>query len=131
MGFRVERLDHLVLTVASIEKTVAFYEAVMGMTAIRFGVDNQRVALRFGNQKINLHEVGKEFNPKAERPTAGSGDLCFVVDDFAAVAVHLENCGVAIIDGPGPRSGAVGEIQSIYFRDPDQNLIEVSTYDAG
>ena len=131
MAFRVERLDHLVLTVASIEKTVAFYESVMGMTAIRFGADNQRVALRFGNQKINLHEVGREFNPKAERPTAGSGDLCFIVDEFAGVAAHLEKCGVAIIDGPGPRSGAVGEIQSIYFRDPDRNLIEVSTYDAG
>ena len=128
MGFKVEQLDHLVLTVASIEKTVAFYERVLGMTAIRFGVDNHRVALRFGNQKINLHEVGKEFDPKAERPTAGSGDLCFIVDDFAVVEPHLQACGVEIIDG-GQRSGATGPIQSIYFRDPDQNLIEVSSYD--
>lgn len=131
MTFKVERLDHLVLTVASIEATVAFYERVMGMTAIRFGAGNHRVALRFGQQKINLHEVGNMFNPKAERPTPGSGDLCFIVDDFAAVSEHLAACGVAIIDGPGPRSGAIGEIQSIYFRDPDGNLIEVSTYDAG
>ena len=125
--FRVERLDHLVLTVASIEKTVAFYETVMGMTAIRFGAGNQRVALRFGEQKINLHEVGGEFEPKADKPTAGSGDLCFIVDNFSAVAAHLKACGVEIIDR-GPRSGALGDIRSIYFRDPDNNLIEVSEY---
>jgi catechol 2,3-dioxygenase-like lactoylglutathione lyase family enzyme len=127
MAFSVTRLDHLVLTVASIEATVAFYERVLGMEAIRFGIDNSRVALRFGNQKINLHEVGREFEPRADRPTAGSGDLCFIVDDFAAVADHLAACGVIIIDD-GLRSGAVGTIQSIYFRDPDQNLVEVSTY---
>ncbi|MBU2532884.1 MAG: VOC family protein [Alphaproteobacteria bacterium] len=131
MPIRVNRLDHLVLTVASIEKTVAFYEHVLGMTAIRFGANNHRVALRFGDQKINLHEAGKEFDPKAARPTPGSGDLCFIVDDFAEVEAHLASCGVTIIDGPGPRSGAVGEIRSIYFRDPDDNLIEVSTYDGG
>jgi catechol 2,3-dioxygenase-like lactoylglutathione lyase family enzyme len=128
MAFKVERLDHLVLTVASIETTVAFYEKTMAMTAVRFGVENSRVALRFGNQKINLHEVGREFDPKADRPTAGSGDLCFIVDDFSAVKDHLEACCVEIID-EGPRSGAIGSIQSIYFRDPDQNLIEVSSYE--
>ena len=127
-GFRIDRLDHLVLTVASIDETVAFYETVMGMTAVRFGDGNQRTALSFGEQKINLHEVGREFEPKAARPTAGSGDLCFIVDNFPAVAAHLKACGVAIID-QGPRSGALGEIQSIYFRDPDNNLIEVSAYD--
>jgi len=128
MGFRVERLDHLVLTVASIDKTVAFYQAVLGMTAERFGPDQSRVALRFGDQKINLHEVGREFEPKAETPTAGSGDLCFIVDNFADVAGHLEARDVEIID-QGMRTGAVGPIRSIYFRDPDLNLIEVSSYE--
>lgn len=130
MSFKVKRLDHLVLTVASIEATVVFYEKVLGMTAIRFGADNSRVALRFGDQKINLHEVGREFEPRALLPTAGSGDVCFIVDDFAAVEAHLADCGVTIIDA-GRRSGAIGEIQSIYFRDPDQNLIEVSSYELG
>ena len=129
-SFRVERLDHLVLTVASIEASIAFYETVMGMMPVRFGVDNQRVALKFGEQKINLHEVGREFEPKAGRPTAGSGDLCFIVDDFASVAAHLRGCGIEIID-QGARNGAVGDIQSIYFRDPDNNLIEVSVYGQG
>lgn len=128
MGFQVERLDHLVLTVASIETTVEFYTRVLGMDVLRFGPDGARVALAFGQQKINLHEVGKEFEPKSLVPTAGSGDLCFIVSDFASVRDHLAGCGVAIID-EGPRSGAMGEIKSIYFRDPDQNLIEVSTYD--
>jgi catechol 2,3-dioxygenase-like lactoylglutathione lyase family enzyme len=129
VGFQIKRLDHLVLTVASIEETVRFYETVMGMSAIRFGADNARVALRFGEQKINLHEIGREFEPKAARPTAGSGDLCFIVDNFEAVAAHLAACGVEIID-EGTRSGSIGPIRSIYFRDTDENLIEVSTYDA-
>ena len=102
----------------------------MGMTAIRFGGGPGRVALRFGDQKINLHEVGREFEPKAVQPTAGSGDLCFIVRNFDAVAGHLAASGVEIID-QGPRSGALGEIRSIYFRDPDGNLIEVSSYDQG
>ena len=129
MAIVVERLDHLVLTVASIEATVDFYESVLGMSAIRFGADGSRVALRFGEQKINLHEVGREFEPKARRPTAGSGDLCFIVRDFGAVAGHLAAMGVEIIEGPDQRSGALGPIQSIYFRDPDGNLIEVSSYE--
>ena len=128
MGFRVERLDHLVLTVASIEKTVAFYETVLGMKAERFGPDASRMALKFGDQKINLHEVGREFEPKSATPTAGSGDLCFIVNNFTEVARHLAANGVEIID-QGPRTGALGEIQSIYFRDPDMNLIEVSSYE--
>jgi len=128
MVFRVERLDHLVLTVASIDKTVAFYEAVLGMTTERFGPDQSRVALKFGDQKINLHQVGREFEPKAETPTAGSGDLCFIVDNFGSVAGHLAASGVEIID-QGPRTGAGGVSQSSYFRDPDLNLIEVSSYE--
>lgn len=129
MPICVERLDHLVLTVASIEKTVAFYERVLGMTAVRFGPGGNRVALRFADQKINLHEVGREFVPRAQRPTSGSGDLCFIVSDFDDVAGHLAAAGVESIDGPDQRSGALGPIRSIYFRDPDGNLIEVSTYE--
>jgi catechol 2,3-dioxygenase-like lactoylglutathione lyase family enzyme len=130
MALTVERLDHLVLTVASIEKTVAFYEKVLGMRAVQFGPDGGRIALRFGDQKINLHEVGKEFEPKAMRPTAGSGDICFIVRRFDDVEQHLEAADVEIIDR-GLRSGALGDIRSIYFRDPDGNLIEVSSYDQG
>jgi catechol 2,3-dioxygenase-like lactoylglutathione lyase family enzyme len=129
MSIIVERLDHLVLTVASIARTVAFYETVLGMTAVRFGPDGDRVALRFGDQKINLHEVGRELDLRAKRATAGSGDLCFIVRDFDAVADHLAASGVEIIEGPDQRSGALGPIRSIYFRDPDSNLIEVSTYE--
>ncbi|HUS95680.1 MAG TPA: VOC family protein [Hyphomicrobiaceae bacterium] len=124
---KVIGLDHLVLTVASIDRTVAFYEKVLGMTRIVFG-ENQRVALRFGPHKINLHEVGREFEPKAATPFAGSGDLCFLVDDIDAVAGHLAASGVTVIEGPGRRSGARGTIMSYYIRDPDQNLIELSAY---
>jgi catechol 2,3-dioxygenase-like lactoylglutathione lyase family enzyme len=123
----LERLDHLVLTVADIERTVAFYTKVLGMRAEIFG-DGRR-ALHFGANKINLHLTGREFEPKAARPTAGSGDFCLVsavpIDDVVA---HLEACDVPIEEGPVPRTGAQGPITSVYFRDPDDNLIEVSTY---
>jgi catechol 2,3-dioxygenase-like lactoylglutathione lyase family enzyme len=123
----LERLDHLVLTVADIERTVAFYTKVLGMRAETFG-DGRR-ALHFGPNKINLHLAGREFEPKAARPTAGSGDFCLVsavpIDDVVA---HLEACDVPIEEGPVPRMGAQGPITSVYFRDPDDNLIEVSTY---
>jgi catechol 2,3-dioxygenase-like lactoylglutathione lyase family enzyme len=124
---RVVELDHLVLTVASIEKTVAFYERVLGMKHITFGPQN-RSALLFGDRKINLHPAGNEFEPKADRPTPGSGDLCFLVDDIEAVGAHLEACGVDVIEGPDHRSGARGRIFSYYIRDPDHNLIELSAY---
>ena len=124
---RVIDIDHLVLTVASIEVTVAFYERVLGMTHQVFG-DKKRHALIFGDRKINLHEVGSEFEPRAARPWSGSADLCFLVDDLGTVAAHLANCGVPIIEGPGPRTGARGEIRSYYIRDPDGNLIELSQY---
>lgn len=123
----VERLDHLVLTVRDIAATRDFYERVLGMTAQRFA--DGRQALHFGRHKINLHEAGREFEPKAARPTPGSADLCLVtrrpLEDFIA---HLERHGVAIIDGPVARTGAEGEMTSVYFRDPDGNLIEVSRY---
>jgi catechol 2,3-dioxygenase-like lactoylglutathione lyase family enzyme len=124
---KIDRLDHIVLTVADIEKTCAFYERVMGMSVATFS-DNRK-ALAFGRQKINLHQAGREFEPKAERPTPGSGDLCFVAETpLAEVAAHLAGCNVAIIEGPVERTGAVGRLLSVYFRDPDLNLIEVSNY---
>ena len=124
---KVVALDHLVLTVASIERAVAFYEQVLGMQAEPFG-PQQRWALGFGTQKINLHEKGSEFEPKAAVALPGTADLCFIVDDFASVAAHLKACGVEIMMGPVVRTGARGPMMSYYFRDPDQNLLEVSSY---
>ncbi len=124
---RIERLDHLVLTVADIDITVAFYARVLGMQRENFGAG--RVALRFGEQKINLHRVGRELEPKAARPTPGSGDLCFIVDGpFEAALDHVRAQGVEILEGPVVRTGATGPITSFYFRDPDENLVEVATY---
>lgn len=123
----VNRLDHLVLTVASIEATVDFYTRVLGMEAIIFGTG--RTALRFGTSKINLHQAGKEFEPKALRPTPGSADICLIVDDdIAAVIADLTGAGITIEEGPVDRTGATGPIVSCYLRDPDQNLIELSNY---
>ncbi|AYG64996.1 MULTISPECIES: VOC family protein [unclassified Rhizobium] len=122
---RIDHLDHLVLTVASIDESCDFYARVLGMGIETFG--EGRKALTFGNQKINLHRAGREFEPKAERPTPGSADLCFISttppDDIIA---HLTAEGVAIEEGPVRRTGATGPILSVYFRDPDNNLIEVS-----
>jgi len=121
---RVASLDHLVLTVASIPATVEFYER-LGMRAETFG-DGRR-ALRFGAQKINLHEAGSEFAPHAARPVPGSADLCFLVDgSLAEVARVLAEAGVAIELGPVERTGAVGALESLYLRDPDGNLVELS-----
>jgi catechol 2,3-dioxygenase-like lactoylglutathione lyase family enzyme len=125
---KIKNIDHFVLTVASIEETCAFYEKILGMKIEVFG--EGRKALMFGNQKINLHEVGKEFEPKADRPTSGAGDFCLITETpITEVMQHLNNCGVEIEDGPVARTGAKGAITSVYFRDPDANLIEVSTYD--
>jgi len=124
---RIERLDHLVLTVADIDRTVDFYERVLGMAQVSFGAG--RRALAFGQQKINLHQAGAEFEPKAHRPTAGSADLCFITsDELGEVEQRLRDVGVEIEEGPVDRTGALGPIRSLYFRDPDRNLIEVSTY---
>jgi catechol 2,3-dioxygenase-like lactoylglutathione lyase family enzyme len=121
---RVVALDHLVLTVADIDATVAFYER-LGMRGETFG-DGRR-ALRFGEQKINLHQAGAEFEPYALRPTPGSGDLCFLVEDsLDEVARALAAAGVEIELGPVERTGAAGAIESIYVRDPDGNLVEFS-----
>lgn len=119
-------IDHFVLTVASIEETCAFYARALGFGVEVFGPE-QRTALTFGNQKINLHEVGKEFVPRAAVATAGSGDFCLLSETpVADLKAHLETEGIAIIQGPVPKSGATGPITSIYFRDPDGNLVEVS-----
>ncbi len=122
---QIDHLDHLVLTVADIETTVDFYTRVLGMQAVTFG--EGRKALVFGQQKINLHQAGREFEPKAERPTPGSADLCFIaVTPLAEVIAHLQAQGVAIVEGPVQRTGATGPIRSVYVRDPDFNLIELS-----
>ena len=123
----IDRLDHLVLTVADIASTCDFYSRVLGMKAVTFGAG--RTALEFGRQKINLHQKGREIDPKATMPTPGSADLCFIATTpIPEVIAHLERCGVAVIEGPAPRTGAMGAILSVYFRDPDGNLVEVSNY---
>lgn len=121
----IDHLDHLVLTVADLDVTVDFYTRVLGMQAVTFG--EGRKALSFGVQKINLHQAGKEFEPKAERPTPGSADLCFIVaTPLEEVIAHLETQGVTILEGPVRRTGATQPIRSVYVRDPDFNLIELS-----
>jgi len=121
----IDHLDHLVLTVADLDVTVDFYTRVLGMQVVTFG--EGRKALSFGVQKINLHQAGKEFEPKAERPTPGSADLCFIVaTPLDEVIDHLETQGVAILEGPVRRTGATQPILSVYVRDPDFNLIELS-----
>ena len=125
---KIDRIDHIVLTVKDVEITCAFYTKVLGMREIIFG--NGRKALSFGDQKINLHQLGKEFEPKALKPTAGSADLCFITTNpLTEVIKHVNSCNVNVIEGPVERTGAIGRIISIYFRDPDGNLIEVSSYE--
>jgi len=126
---RIDRLDHLVLTVASIDATAEFYTRVLGMEVVTFGAG--RTALAFGTSKINLHEAGKEFEPKARRPTPGSADICLIVEDgITEVMAELAAAGVDTEEGPVPRTGATGPITSCYLRDPDGNLIELSNYQA-
>ena len=121
----IEKLDHLVLTVKDIAATCDFYERVLGMEVVTFSAG--RKALAFGRQKINLHQTGQEFEPKAHRPTPGSADLCFITaTPVKNVLAHLQRCGVEVIEGPVERTGAMGRLLSVYFRDPDLNLIEVS-----
>ena len=124
---RIERIDHLVLTVQNISISCDFYSRVLGMEVVTFG--ESRKALLFGTQKINLHEQGREFEPKAAHPTPGSADLCLIAAvPISAVLAHLNANSVPIIEGPVKRTGAIGSILSVYFRDPDSNLIEVSSY---
>ena len=124
---KIERIDHLVLTVKSIDATVDFYTSVMGMKKMVFG--GGRVALSFGEQKINLHQLGSECEPKAGNVEAGSADLCFIISLPISQAIdHLAACNIPLVEGPVNRTGAIGKIVSAYFRDPDGNLIEVSNY---
>lgn len=124
---KISQLDHIVLTVKDIEVTCDFYEKVLGMKVITFG--DSRNALQFGNQKINLHQYGMEFEPKATHPTPGSADICFITESsIEEVVEHLNSYNISILEGPVYRTGAIGRINSVYFRDPDQNLIEVSKY---
>jgi catechol 2,3-dioxygenase-like lactoylglutathione lyase family enzyme len=121
----VDHLDHLVLTVADVSATEAFYQRVLGMHPVTFA--NGRRALAFGNQKINLHQSGREIRPCAARPTPGSADLCFITSTpLNEVVTTLTNLGVPVEEGPVPRTGATGPIVSVYLRDPDGNLIELS-----
>ncbi|MFA0310136.1 glyoxalase [Vibrio splendidus] len=123
----ISHLDHLVLTVSDLQVTVDFYQRVLGMKPIEFG--DGRFALSFGAQKINLHLSDSEFEPKARRVQVGSADLCFITNTpIAEVAEHIQAQGVMIEEGPVPRTGAIGKIVSVYIRDPDGNLIEVSNY---
>ncbi|MBF0158711.1 MAG: VOC family protein [Magnetococcales bacterium] len=123
----IHRLDHLVLTVMDIETTVQFYVSVLGMKKEVFGTG--RVSIKYGNQKINLHQVGKEFEPKATNSTPGSADLCFITETPLNEAIHhVISQGITILEGPVVRTGATGAINSFYFRDPDMNLIEISNY---
>ncbi|AGI66283.1 putative glyoxalase [Octadecabacter antarcticus 307] len=125
----LKSLDHLVLTVRSIDVSVVFFGDVLGMTLDKFKVADgaTRTAVKFGRQKINLHQSGAEFDPKAANPQSGSADLCFLSDtpitDWIA---HFAALDVPVIDGPIPRTGATGPILSIYIRDPDGNLIEIA-----
>lgn len=124
---KIAGIDHIVLTVRDIDATVRFYESVLGMSKEVFG--EGRVALKFGNQKINLHLYGNEFEPKAEKPKPGSEDLCFIAKTKLLKAMEHIKEGVTIIEGPVERTGATGPIISFYFRDPDGNLIEVANYE--
>jgi len=123
----IERFDHIVLTVADLNKTCDFYAHVLGMEVVTFEGDKK--ALRFGRQKINLHEVGKELEPKSLRPTPGSGDMCFITEvPIRELITRFRKAGVEIIEGPIQRTGALGLMESIYLRDPDGNLLELSNY---
>ncbi|UTJ06530.1 VOC family protein [Arcobacter roscoffensis] len=120
-------LDHLVLTVKDIHKTVEFYEKALGMK--KEILKENRIALKFGNSKINLHQLGKEFEPKAFNVKTGSADLCFIIDTpIVEAKKYIESLGIKIEEGIVKRTGANGEINSIYLRDPDKNLIELSNY---
>ena len=127
-GVVIDRIDHMVLTVADIEATCDFYGRVLGMEKIVFA--GGRVALGFGSQKINLHPAGNEYDPRAKYPSPGSADFCLITETpMEDVLAHLGACGVAIIEGPVAKTGAMGALTSVYFRDVDENLIEVSNYD--
>ena len=130
----VQRIDHLVLTCRDVAASIRFYTEVLGMREVTFGAG--RKALAFGRQKINLHPIGQTAGGAggsvaaiAQRPTAGSADLCLIVAEPAgAIVAHLAACGIPVEEGPVVRTGALGPIESVYVRDPDGNLIELARY---
>jgi catechol 2,3-dioxygenase-like lactoylglutathione lyase family enzyme len=125
----IERIDHLVLTVRSLETTLRFYERVLGIT--RELLPGRPAALKFGQQKINVHEVDRTFEPKAAHPVPGAGDFCLITQKpIEDVIAHLRSCDVAIELGPVARTGALGAMTSVYIRDPDENLVEIARYDS-
>jgi catechol 2,3-dioxygenase-like lactoylglutathione lyase family enzyme len=125
---KIDRIDHIVITAFDLERTLDFYSRVMGMEPITFA--GGRRGLAFGRQKINLHQSGREFEPKALKPTPGSMDLCFITETpLEEVMAGLKAHGVVIAEGPVAKTGALGPMMSVYFRDPDGNLVEVSNYD--
>ena len=127
-ALNIDRIDHVVMTVRDIDATCDFYSRVLGMRVVTFA--GGRTALAFGRQKINLHLAGREFEPKAAHPSPGSLDLCLIATGtLDEVIAQLEACAVSIIEGPVAKTGATGSIRSVYFRDPDANLIEVSIYE--
>jgi catechol 2,3-dioxygenase-like lactoylglutathione lyase family enzyme len=125
----ISHIDHLVLTVADIPSTVDWYQRVLGMRHVTFA--GERHALTFGRQKLNLHQAGRELEPKAARPVPGSADLCLITaTSLTEVRAHLHARGVRVEQGPVRRTGAIGPITSIYVRDPDGNLLEIATYES-
>lgn len=126
---QIDRIDHIVITAFDLDRTIDFYSKVMGMEPITFA--GGRRGLSFGRQKINLHQSGREFEPKALKPTPGSIDLCFITETpLAEVVAHLKSHGIVVAQGPVEKTGALGPMMSVYFRDPDGNLVEVSNYSA-
>jgi catechol 2,3-dioxygenase-like lactoylglutathione lyase family enzyme len=130
MSIAIDRIDHLVLTVRDLEAALRFYERVLGARIVPPPGGRGPAAVAFGRQKINIHVAGHEFEPKATCPTVGAGDFCLITEQsIETVLAHLEACGVAVELGPVPRQGALGKMTSVYFRDPDGNLVEVAKYD--
>ncbi len=129
-GFTVDRFDHIVLTVRDLQASLDFYERVLGARVLPPPADGKgSTAIGFGRQKIKLHVKGREFEPKATHVTVGSGDFCLITEaPLDAVIAHLQRCGVALELGPVARQGALGPMMSVYFRDPDGNLVEVARY---
>ena len=123
---KLNKIDHLVLTVRDIKASCDFYVKILGMEEESCG--QGRKAVVFGDQKINFHQLGNEFEPRAAQPTPGTGDLYFITGHpLSEVIAHFQNCGVEIIEGPVEKTGATGPITSVYIRDPDPNLIEIAT----
>ena len=126
----IERIDHIVLTTRDLAGCIRFYTEVLGMTLERFRTASaDRLALKFGGQKINLHEWGREFSPRAHVAAPGTLDLCFIAAvPLEEVIDRLKQQGIAILEGPVAKTGAKGPIRSVYVRDPDLNLVEISVY---